>query len=53
MKQPEPSVEELKRMLRDCVDSLEYVNSSHPGMSGYGVRYERIARAKKLLGDDT
>lgn len=44
--------EKLETALRDCIDSLEYVDAAHPGLQGLtgrGVRAERIAEAKKLL----
>ena len=35
--------------LEDCIDSLEYVNRAHPEASGWGVRSERIAKARAAL----
>ena len=35
--------------LEDCIDSLEYVNRTHPDASGWGVRIERIAKARRAL----
>jgi hypothetical protein len=35
--------------LEDCIDSLEYVNRTHPDASGWGVRSERIAKARAAL----
>jgi hypothetical protein len=35
--------------LEDCIDSLEYVNRTHPEASGWGVRSERIAKARAAL----
>ena len=35
--------------LEDCIDSLEYVDRAHPEVSGWGVRIERIAKARRAL----
>ncbi len=40
---------DVRRILEDCIDSLEYVNRAHPDVTGYGVRRERIAKAKAYL----
>ena len=40
---------ELRRILEDCIDSLEYVNKAHPEATGSGVRLERIAKARAYL----
>jgi hypothetical protein len=39
----------LRRALKDCIESLEYVDKAHPGTTGYGVREQRIAAARKAL----
>jgi len=39
----------LEAALRKCIDSLEYVEQAHPGISGWVVRRERIKKAKELL----
>ena len=39
----------LVAALRDTLDSLEYVNRAHPGISGYGVRTDRIRAARAAL----
>lgn len=41
--------EELKTALRDCVDSLAYVDSHHHGITGIAVRAARIAYGNALL----
>ena len=35
--------------LKACIDSLEYVNDSHPEATGWGVRAERIQEATSAL----
>lgn len=40
----------LVRALANAVDSLEYVQTAYPDISGYGVRAERIKEANTLLG---
>lgn len=44
-----PDLREVVAMLEDCVDSLEYVNRSHPEATGWGVRAERIEKSKVVL----
>jgi hypothetical protein len=39
----------LREALEDCVDSLDYVERNYPGRSGYGVRQERIEKARAVL----
>ncbi len=36
--------------LEDATDSLEYVNRAHPEATGWGVRTERIDKARAALG---
>ena len=38
-----------RRALENTVDSLECVDSAHPGVTGYGVREERIIDARAAL----
>lgn len=42
-----------ERILLDClsdtIDSLEYVERVHPGLSGNGVRQTRIRKAKDII----
>ena len=40
---------DIRRILEDCIDSLEYVNTAHPEATGSGVRRERIVKAKAYL----
>lgn len=40
---------DLVAALRIAIDSLEYVQRTHPGLSGYGVRQERITAARAAL----
>lgn len=42
--------EDLRQIVIDCIDSLQYVQSVIPYASGYGVREQRIAAAQKVLG---
>jgi hypothetical protein len=39
----------LHTAARDALDSLEYVESHHPGISGYGVRQHRIVALRAAL----
>ncbi|WP_435008057.1 hypothetical protein P12x_005326 [Tundrisphaera lichenicola] len=40
---------DVRRILEDCIDSLEYVNKAHPEVTGSGVRRERVAKAREFL----
>lgn len=48
----ERKIRDLSNALRDCVESLEYVNRHYPEVSGLLVRNERVHHAKKLLVDE-
>lgn len=39
----------LRPALTDAIDSLEYVNRTHPEASGWGVRLQRIKAARDAL----
>jgi hypothetical protein len=41
--------QELRSLLIDAIDSLEYVAKVAPELSGYGVRAERIEKAKAAI----
>mgnify|MGYP001590779376 CR=1 FL=1 len=45
----ETRIADLEAALRDAVNSLEWVEHSHPGISGYGVRQDCIAKARAVL----
>ena len=41
---------ELVEIIKELIDSLEYVDRAHPGqVTGGAVRYERISKAKTLI----
>lgn len=44
---------ELLEVLRDALDSLDYVERTLPGLSGYGVRQERIQKARAAIAKAT
>jgi hypothetical protein len=43
------AVPEMYEALENALDSLEYVERTMPGTSGYGVRQERIVAARAAL----
>lgn len=40
---------DMQEALEGALDSLDYVERNHPGLTGYGVRGERIAAARAAL----
>lgn len=48
--QADEGIDDLFSVIRDLVDSLQYIDHAHPGaMIGNAVRFERIAAARLLL----
>jgi hypothetical protein len=39
-----------EQLLKDALDSIEYVDNAHPGTSGWGVRYERARAIREFMG---
>lgn len=51
-KEAADAIDILATALRDCIDSLEYVDRAHPdlrGLTGSAVRFERVAKAHAAL----
>lgn len=41
--------DDLVAALRDAIDSMEYINANHQEARGYGIRCDRIDKAKSAL----
>lgn len=42
-------IENLIKALEAAIDSMEYVNHSHPEATGWGVRGQRIYKAQEAI----
>lgn len=43
------SKKDIIKVLEDCVDSFEYVNTTHPNATGWGVRLQRIQELNEVI----